>query len=137
MRPAWMATPWMDAGISCLPPPPTTLNPLSSNAPHADVTATPTAVMSKNYYFHHRTPPWSLNTSLITATTLHRSLPTKRRNSNNPTFFSPPSISSPDNNTPISTTTNCRKRFQSKFTDDENDKMLEFAKKMRLENAQK
>ncbi|KAL2548023.1 Uncharacterized protein Fot_09553 [Forsythia ovata] len=110
MRPAWVATPWIDAGSSYLPPSPTTLIPLSSNAPHADVTATSTAGRSKNYYFHRRTPPWLLSTSLITVTTLRRSLPTKRRNNNNPTLFSPLLISSPDNNTPISTTANCRKR---------------------------
>ncbi|KAL2473644.1 Uncharacterized protein Fot_49380 [Forsythia ovata] len=101
MRPAWVATPWIYAESSYLPPSPTTLIPLSSNVPHVDVTATSTAGRSKNYYFHRRTPPWLLSASLITTTTLPRSLPTKRRNSNNSTFFSPPPISSPDNNTPI------------------------------------
>ncbi|KAL2509770.1 Uncharacterized protein Fot_33417 [Forsythia ovata] len=75
-------------------PLPTTMIPLSSNAPHADVTTTSTAVRSKNHYFHCRTPPWVLSTSLITATSLCQSLPAKRRNNISPTSNSPLPISS-------------------------------------------
>ncbi|KAL2532091.1 Zinc-finger homeodomain protein 8 [Abeliophyllum distichum] len=100
----------------------------------------PYATMALEYRPHHRHQP-------------PQPLPAKRRNRNSPTSLSPPPISSsyyypsaphmlmalshglsrsssPPNNTPISATANCKKRFRTKFTDDQKDKMLEFANKI-------